>query len=252
MNVKLSMELISRGFSYSNGNVVALHSNRIFSFEEFLQEIDIVEKSYKENIRVCWDEIFKTSDHKLYSGKCDKLLYSIVSNIYIKIQRRISNKFYGKNEQKICNNINLVFSENSIGKFNNTKSDIIIKNFSSILKSEVGLYNLYIIKIITEKLHKENFEIKKVSYNRGISGPWANLDLPMEERVFTWRDVEEETTERQTDKQKQRRYTMGYEDEKEGFKEGFYFRELRNEPFLFENASFDSPYPYRSVLWSQP
>ena len=75
MASNLSMELISRGFSYSNGNIVALHSSRIFSYEDFLKEIELIEESYKENIRFCWDEIFKTSNHELYIGKSDSSLY---------------------------------------------------------------------------------------------------------------------------------------------------------------------------------
>lgn len=253
MNNNINHELTARGFSYSNGNVFALHSNRIFSYEEFLHEIDNIEKEYQKNIKLCWEEIFKTNQHGLYSGQCTYGIYKLASHVYNRIQRRISNNFYGKNSLKISQEINKVFSCNSICNFNDRKSIIIVNNFSSIIKSEVAMYNLYIIQALIKNEHKNAFsKITKLSNTKGVSGPWSNLDLPMQERVFEWKDVEEETKEREVGKQKQRRYQMGYEDEKDGFKEGYYYRELRNEPYLYENASFESPYPYRSVLWSQP
>jgi len=85
----------------------------------------------------------------------------------------------------------------------------------------------------------------------GVSGPWANLDLPMQERVFKWDEIEEETAGRGRDKRNQRRYTMGLENYGTGDhspNEGFVWRELRNEPYEFDDAS-NNPYPHRNTLW---
>lgn len=84
---------------------------------------------------------------------------------------------------------------------------------------------------------------------RGISGPWANLDLPSAERVFPWTDIEEEVRGRERDKERQRRYTKGLENyNKEGVGEGYYWRELRNEPFSWYDKDSDSPYQNRNTL----
>ena len=82
---------------------------------------------------------------------------------------------------------------------------------------------------------------------RSISGPWANLDLPLEERVYPF---EGSVQEREKDKKRQRRYTKGFKDYNGagGVSEGHYWREIRNEPFLWENRSWDSPYPSRHML----
>jgi hypothetical protein len=89
-----------------------------------------------------------------------------------------------------------------------------------------------------------------VKIAKGVQGPWANMDLPMKERVFTWDDISESMRGRQRDKQKQRRYQMGFEryndDPRVG--EGFYWRELRNEPFLWERKLEESPYMSRTIL----
>jgi hypothetical protein len=71
----------------------------------------------------------------------------------------------------------------------------------------------------------------------------------MEERVFEWGDVAEETAGRQADKMNQRRYRMGLENTKDSSpNEGFYWREIRNEPYLFDDED-SNPYPHRNVLW---
>lgn len=83
---------------------------------------------------------------------------------------------------------------------------------------------------------------------RGISGPWANLDLPILERVYPYE--EEQLTGRDRDKRRQKRYTRGFanynNDGRVG--EGFYWREPRNEPFLWEDRFTESPYPIRKII----
>lgn len=86
---------------------------------------------------------------------------------------------------------------------------------------------------------------------RGVAGPWSNLDLPMQERVFEWEDIEEEVAGRERDKRNQRRYRMGLENYGTGDfspNEGFFWREIRNEPYSFDDDSSNT-YPHRSLLW---
>lgn len=82
---------------------------------------------------------------------------------------------------------------------------------------------------------------------KGISGPWAHLDLPMEERVFPFGD---ELQQRAKGKQKQRRYRKGLENYNNDGRvgEGHYWRELRNEPFSWFDRATEDPYPSRSIL----
>ena len=85
---------------------------------------------------------------------------------------------------------------------------------------------------------------------KGVQGPWSNLDLPMLERKWEWDDIEEEVRGRDRDLRKQRRYYAGLlaynNDGRVG--EGYYWRELRNEPFSWDNRADDSPYPGRNIL----
>lgn len=86
---------------------------------------------------------------------------------------------------------------------------------------------------------------------RGISGPWANLDLPMLERKYPWHDIVEEIRGRERDKKRQRRYRKGfnyYNDPYGHAGEGHYWREMRNEPFSWSQRTTESPYPSRNLL----
>lgn len=137
-------------------------------------------------------------------------------------------------------------------------------NFSVISRKNIILYkmisrwldylikrDLYIYQLVINTINKSMLETDHEKVARGIQGPWGNLDLPMQERVFKWDDVSEETYGRRADIQKQRRYVMGLEDyHSPNVKVGYYFRELRNEPYLFSDSDTESPYPHRNLLWS--
>jgi len=92
---------------------------------------------------------------------------------------------------------------------------------------------------------KDKIDNVVIKVAKGIQGPWGNLDLPMEERVFNWDEVSGETYGRDRDKRMQQRYLMGYDTYNKSGKvgEGFYWRELRNEPFSWKDRYEDSPYP---------
>jgi len=116
-----------------------------------------------------------------------------------------------------------------------------------LLKKDIYLYDL-VYKMVNNIENQDVNGNQKIA--RGIQGPWGNLDLPMQERVFKWDDVSEETYGRRADIQKQRRYVMGLEDmDDPNVKVGYYWRELRNEPYLFSDSDTESPYPHRNVLW---
>jgi len=90
----------------------------------------------------------------------------------------------------------------------------------------------------------------QVKTARGVAGPWANLDLPMLERAFHWDDIDEEVRGRDKDLRKQRRYKMGLENYNSDVDtdEGFYWREMRNDPYLWSDRDSESPYPGRNTL----
>jgi len=101
------------------------------------------------------------------------------------------------------------------------------------------------------QLGPNKIEKMNIKLARGVSGPWANLDLPLLERKFPWADIAEENEGRQRDKRRQARYRMGFENYNDPLGRagcGRYWREMRNEPFSWASRGSDSPYPSRNLL----
>ena len=78
----------------------------------------------------------------------------------------------------------------------------------------------------------------------GVQGPWSNFDLPMKERVWSFsedaEDFEESTKKRQNSGRYDLPKTYNSPDE---FEQGFYWREIRNDPYRFGDDDSD-PYPH--------
>lgn len=105
--------------------------------------------------------------------------------------------------------------------------------------------NLYIKSLLIAYKHAEPRKV----IAKGVHGPYSNLDLPMQERVFSWTAIDEEVRGRSRDLRNQHRYRMGLERYNSPFvNEGFTWRELRNEPFLWSKQD-ENPYPHRNLLW---
>ncbi len=112
--------------------------------------------------------------------------------------------------------------------------------------------NISILYYVSKLLKFASDGPKRVSqYNfkaaAGIAGPWSRLDLPMEERKMPFGT---EVQEREKAKQKQRRYNQGLQNYNNDGRvgEGYYYRELRNEPFSWKDRGSEDPYPSRSYL----
>ena len=99
------------------------------------------------------------------------------------------------------------------------------------------------------KKHISKYDLKlanTVKLARGISGPWSNLDLPFRERIFPFG---QEVKKREKAKRRQRRYRKGLENyNAPGVGEGHYWRELRNEPFSWNDRKTEDPYPHRNIM----
>lgn len=105
-------------------------------------------------------------------------------------------------------------------------------SFAAIGKKNISKYDLKVADV--------------VKMGRGIAGPWSNLDLPLLERVFPFG---QEVQRREKAKRGQRRYRKGLENyNAPGVGEGHYWRELRNEPFSWNDRKHEDPYPHRDLL----
>lgn len=105
------------------------------------------------------------------------------------------------------------------------------------------LHKMVMIEIYRKQLIRRYMVMTKQAQ---ISGPWANLDLPKEERVWEWDEGEEEYF---ANRQKSRREQIRYNPENQT-KSGFYYvwQDLNRDPYRFEDMKEDSPYKSRHLL----
>ncbi len=104
------------------------------------------------------------------------------------------------------------------------------------------IHKLIMNEIYRSKVLKKYMQLTKTA---AISGPWANLDLPMKERVWDWDDEESEYfTNRDEAIKDQVRYNPEYT------MQGYYFvwQDLTRDPYKFEDMKTDSPYKSRHLL----
>ena len=108
----------------------------------------------------------------------------------------------------------------------------------------------YVIDLLSfASMGREFVSGKTIKTARGISGPWANLDLPKLERQLPWSDISDEVRGRTHDKQDQTRYRKGFDAYNQpGVGEGHYWREIKNEPFSWYDRDTEDPYPSRHTL----
>ncbi len=106
------------------------------------------------------------------------------------------------------------------------------------------------IELIHYLIMREQYRVKlihrsgKMFRHAQISGPWANLDLPMKERVWEYGEDEEYFDTREKSRKEQTRYNP------ETNKMGYYYvwQDLTRDPYLFEDMKTDSPYKSRHLI----
>ena len=103
------------------------------------------------------------------------------------------------------------------------------------------LHQLVMREIYRSKVLSRYMKVHKMAQ---ISGPWANLDLPMAERVWGWEEDEEYFDMRGRSKRNQTRYNPEYD------AQGFFYiwQDLTRGPYDFADLKTDSPYKSRHSI----
>ena len=124
-----------------------------------------------------------------------------------------------------------------------SSDDHLIRHFNDDYLRIQCLHRLIMIELYRKHLVNRYMTITKQAQ---ISGPWANLDLPIEERVWEWDEAEDEYF---ANRQKSRREQIRYNPENQT-KSGFYYvwQDFSRDPYRFEDMKEDSPYKSRHLL----
>lgn len=119
----------------------------------------------------------------------------------------------------------------------------LIQHFNDDYLSIQCLHRLIMTELYRRQLIYRYMTLTKQAQ---ISGPWANLDLPIEERKWEWDEGEDEYFD---NRKKSRREQIRYNPENQT-KSGFYYvwQDLNLDPYRFEDMKEDSPYKSRHLL----
>lgn len=212
-------------------------NSRVRSLDEAANLINEAVEELKESLWENWNnlrdvaEIIVNNEHSNNGGLDNLLFLSNVKKSYL-----LSSIFTDLEE----------VNKSIQGLFN-----IDVANVSDHLISTYNLTYLK-VKLIHRLVMREMYRLKLISHVKtmqksaqSVSGPWANLDLPMKERVWEWDDGEEEYFSlRQKARREQVRYNPEYT------KDGFFYvwQDLTRDPYKFEGQNSDSPYKSRHML----
>lgn len=213
---------------------------------EIVKELNIEIKDQKKNMLFLWTEIEKLlSQNK--KNNINNIQDLRIIDLFLFSLRDLY-KFiscFNQSAKSKFANIILNSLKRDISDFDKNQISQLIDYKIAIDWTHRTIHRLLYMRklLIFATMDRQKIDQYTVKTARGVSGPWANLDLPFFERVFPFED--QEIDEISTDKQKQRRYRNNMREFNQDGRvaEGFYWRELRNEPYSWENRSFDSPYP---------
>lgn len=140
----------------------------------------------------------------------------------------------------------------------NTIKSLFNVDITNISNESICLFNtLYLnIKAIHLLLETEIYKaclldnLVNTKTAQSVSGPWSNLDLEMEERMWSGEDNDDEMTERTRARKNQTRYNPEYLDDDEDDKKRTYFKwdDYNRSPYKFDGSvDLDSPYPSLAI-----
>lgn len=194
----------------------------LFAINELINEI-------KQDLWKHWKSL---GDISLLICSNESLNSSNLSNLlfltYLKRSFLLSKQF--KELKNISEQIHKVFYRDIVDVSNN-----IIQKFNDIYLKISVLHNLILKESYKKKVLNKYFTLNKQAQ---VSGPWANLDLPMSERMWSGAEDEEYFEGRTSARRNQLRYNPSYN--KQGF--AYVWQDVSTHPYSFDKRDEDSPY----------
>jgi len=253
-------DILNKELKYFGIKLIGNNKCQFYNKEEALRTFPVkktiqnIEFNISNNIKLfseTWDNICnvltnKENNHQCYDQNLKKLF-----KFSLKELQKLLLAFEDMDNSNISKTIDNALNQD-INSFSHQQIDT-LSNYKISIDWIHRLIHLHKYLVSLLKLSccgKDVISKKEIKLARGVSGPWANLDLPMLERVYSFESEDLRGLKgRSRDKKYQRRYQKGLDNyNSEGVGEGHYWRELRNEPFLWSNRKTDSPYPGRNIL----
>jgi hypothetical protein len=207
------------------------------SLEECKSHINQAIEELKEYIYQCWTDLDRLSIIIVENGAGNHGgLDNLIFLNSVKKSCLLSCNF--SDLQPIYDNLRSLFNIDAA----EVHEELIAKFNAKYLEIKL-LHHLIIKELYRTKLLSRYLKMTKLAQ---ISGPWANLDLPMKERAWEWgADGDEEYFQQRTQaRRNQTRYNPEYD------ANGFFYnwQDLTRDPYRFEDMKKDSPYKSRTQL----
>lgn len=252
-----------------------------------MDNFTLIKKELKINGIILDDNLLIINDKKYNINSYISILLNKVkkqkekfSNIFNRMQKELIEMPVGPHQNNMIDDIKyklFIFSLLDINKF--CKSFGLVSVIQKYIKLDIHNFSKQIIYSIpdyrmalqisfrkVQKLkhninmldivkHGKNFANNKYKIAAGIQGvigPMSNLDYPLGQRLYAWRDTGEQFQGKSYDTQNQQRYTMGLKNYNNdgSVGQGFYMRDLKGEPFKWQDRYIDSPNPIlRQGTW---
>ena len=246
----LVAELEYYGYKILDGNVVSIEGTTSDPHSVFIARLNSLEEDQIGKLKLAWKMV--ESNIKILSGGITVHGLRVLQKSIIRLLR--------KTNQAVLRDTAIAKHVKSVAQTAADRMSQSTAEQSAVILSVIELHEYNIKKIVYIKyliklcLRLNASPQNSIVVKASIQGPYSNLDLPMEERVFTWAAIDDEVVGRTALKQNQRRYKLGLEDNAPSdSKVGFYWRELRNEPYLFSSGTAEAgegqTYPYRMNIW---
>lgn len=242
----LKKEMIVQGIIPLGKNTYQWNGQN-FSFDQLKKQIASSEKKHKTLLFRLWTELAEQVS-KRESGESCLLTCSIfvpaIQSLYA-----LANSFPELQKNGVASSLKDALQQDSSSFSRLVMSKVVDFRLAIDWMHHLVRRDIYLRKLVSyyiQEMKKQQTAVAGAS-----TGPWSNVDLPMNERVVPWEDMQEDIEETTKDKQNQSRYRMGLENYGNGdfsSNEGFVFREFRNEPYSFEDDD-SNPYPHRNTLW---
>ncbi len=256
----LTKELALYGIKLKDNKNCSVYYNRQFFDVSIIKVLSNLKKRIKQNgliFEQLWRDLFVEAFSGKYVGTFTspmeaKLFISSVKSLFILAEfLETYFDFVDSNLQRtLCQKMKLIANRDYKDFPREIAISIIDFNLSIHWVFVTMKLLVYICDLLrAAMLGPDRISSLNIKIARSISGPWANLDLPMLERVFPYADIAEEMYGRGRDIRQQLRYKKGFEFYNDLYgRSGLYWREMRNEPFSWSDRKDESPYPNRELL----
>ncbi len=236
----LRYEMKIHGISIGDDGYSVRVGDEVIKTESLSASINIIsegENELKRHVREKWEDLYYLANFMMSSGagQNSSSLDNLIFLSSVKKSFQLSSRF--SELRQVSDALKLLMMSDA-----SEMDSRLIKKFNGLYIQIRIIHRL----IMTEQFRKNLLtSLTAQSKTAQVAGPYSNMDMPLKERVWEWKDGEEEYF---ADREKERKNSVRYNPEYDKY--GFYYvwQDLNRDPYLFEDRKDESPYQSRFLV----